>query len=170
MLGDADDVLIADVRSAGGHGDDGCLRAFAAQDADCRQHDHRHHQRRDVAGSALPLISMLMDEEEVRKRLLTRLAQIEEEARISEADRAPVSLDQESVGRLSRLDAMQVQAMALAAQRRRQAEKDRIAAALRRLDEGEFGYCTACGDDIAEGRLQHDPSVALCIGCASERG
>lgn len=109
-----------------------------------------------------------MNEEDARKRLRERLAQLEEEDRISEADRAPVALDQDSVGRLSRMDAMQVQAMALAAQRRRHAEKDRIAAALRRLDQGEFGYCTACGEDIAEGRLQHDPSVAVCITCASE--
>lgn len=108
-----------------------------------------------------------MNEEDARKRLQERLAQLEEEERISEADRAPVSLDQESVGRLSRMDAMQVQAMALAAQRRRHAEKDRIAAALRRLDEGEFGYCAACGEAIAQGRLQHDPSVTLCIGCAA---
>lgn len=87
---------------------------------------------------------------------------------MSEADRAPVTLDQDSVGRLSRMDAMQVQAMALAAQRRRQAERERIAAALRRLDEGEFGFCAACGEPIAEGRLQHDPGAALCIDCASE--
>lgn len=111
-----------------------------------------------------------MDESEARKRLLDRLVQLEEEARISEADRAPVSLDQESVGRLSRMDAIQVQAMALAAERRRQAEKDRIAAALRRLDEGDFGWCTACGEEIAEGRLEHDPSAALCISCASGKG
>ncbi len=110
-----------------------------------------------------------MDEEDARERLLARVTQLEEEDRISEADRAPVSLDQESVGRLSRMDAIQVQAMALAAQRRRQAEKDRIAAALRRLDAGEFGYCTACGEEIAEGRLKHEPSVALCIACASQK-
>ena len=111
-----------------------------------------------------------MDGEDARKRLQVRLAQLEEEERISEADRAPVSLDQESVGRLSRMDAMQVQAMALAAQRRRHTEKDRIGAALRRLDEGEFGYCAACGEEIVEGRLQHDPSAALCISCAAQRG
>ena len=104
-----------------------------------------------------------MDEAVARERLLGRLAQLEEEERISDADRAPVRLDQDSVGRLSRMDAMQVQAMALATQRRRQAEKARIAAALQRLDEREFGYCTACGDDIAGGRLQHDPSLP----CAS---
>ena len=110
-----------------------------------------------------------MDEEHARKRLQDRLAELEEEERISEVDRAPVSLDQESVGRLSRMNAMQVQAMALAAQRRRHAEKGRITAALRRLDQGEFGYCASCGEEIAEGRLRHDPSVALCISCAAQR-
>jgi len=107
-----------------------------------------------------------MDPNEARRRLLARLAELEEEDRISEGDRAPVRLDQDAVGRLSRIDAMQVQAMALAAQRRRQAEKGRIAGALRRLEENEFGYCAACGEEIAERRLRHDPSVALCIACA----
>lgn len=110
-----------------------------------------------------------MQEEEARKRLQARIAELEEEERLSEADRAPVSLDQESVGRLSRMDAIQVQAMALAAQRRRRAEKARIEAAIRRLDLGEFGYCAACGEEIAERRLQHDPSVNMCIICAADR-
>ena len=82
-----------------------------------------------------------MDEETARERLKARLAELHEEERLGEADRAPVTLDQDSVGRLSRIDAMQVQAMALAVQRRRAAEKERIAAALKRLDEGEFGWC-----------------------------
>ena len=111
-----------------------------------------------------------MDQEEARRNLLARLVELEEEDRLSEADRAPVTLDQDSVGRLSRIDAMQVQAMALAAQRRRRAERDRIAAALSRLDEDEFGYCTACGEAIADGRLRHDPSVMLCIACAARQG
>ncbi len=111
-----------------------------------------------------------MDEEDARERLLRRLKQLEEEDRTSEADRAPVSLDQESVGRLSRIDAMQVQAMALAAQRRRSAERDRIFAALRRIDEAEFGWCLACGEEIAGPRLENDPSVALCIQCAAGQG
>ena len=54
---------------------------------------------------------------------------------MSQADRAPVTLDQDSVGRLSRIDAMQVQAMALAQARRRQTERAAIDAALRRIDD-----------------------------------
>jgi DnaK suppressor protein len=96
-----------------------------------------------------------MDATTARERLLQRRAELIEEDRIS-------------VGRLSRIDAMQMQAMALAAQRRRAAERQRIDAALKRLDEGEFGYCLTCGEEIAGARLEHDPSVANCIQCASE--
>lgn len=111
-----------------------------------------------------------MDPGLAQRRLLDRQSQIAEEDRISESDRAPVTLDQDSVGRLSRMDAMQVQAMALATQRRRAAEKERILAALRRIDGDEFGWCVACGEEIAEARLENDPSVSLCIECAAEKG
>ena len=77
-----------------------------------------------------------------------------------------VTLDQQSVGRLSRMDALQQQAMAKAVQTRRNQMHMRIAAALRRIDEGEFGYCVQCGDDIAERRLDLDPSIPICISCA----
>jgi len=108
-----------------------------------------------------------MDEAEARQRLLARLAELAEEDRISAEGRAPVTLEQDSVGRLSRMDALQVQAMALAAERRRAAERKRIEAALARLDEDEWGWCLRCGEEIAAARLAHDPSVTLCVACAS---
>ena len=99
--------------------------------------------------------------------LLARRAELVEEDRISAEGRAPVTLQQDSVGRLSRMDARQQQAMAQAQERRRAAERARIAAALDRIDEGEWGYCVKCGEEIAEKRLAHDPSVARCVGCAT---
>ncbi|GGC29583.1 molecular chaperone DnaK [Novosphingobium marinum] len=108
-----------------------------------------------------------MDEDAARHRLIARREQLDEEDRISAESRAPVALEQDSVGRLSRMDAMQVQAMALAAEKRRAAERQRIVAALVRLDEGEWGWCRTCGEEIAEARLRHDPSASQCVGCAS---
>ncbi len=107
-----------------------------------------------------------MDEEQAKARLLARKVELAEEDRLSVEGRAPVKLEQDSVGRLSRMDAMQVQAMALAAERRRAAERQRIEAALARIEEGEWGWCLTCGEEIAEARLAHDPSVTLCVGCA----
>jgi len=81
-------------------------------------------------------------------------------------DRKPVVLDQQSVGRLSRLDSMQVQAMAKAAESRRAMEIRRIEAALKRIDGEEYGWCVECGDEIAPKRLESDPAAPRCTGCA----
>ena len=110
---------------------------------------------------------MSIDPATFRNPLLQRLAELDEQDRISAKDRDQVTLDQESVGRLSRIDAMQVQAMALAQKRRRKAERAGIAAALQRIEEGEFGYCIECGDQIAEGRLRNNPTVIKCLECAA---
>lgn len=102
-----------------------------------------------------------------RQRLLAELDTLSHEDDKSAEDRDTVMLDQTSVGRLSRMDAMQRQAMAEATYRRRSARKGRVKAALRRLEEGEFGYCVDCGEDIAPKRLDLDPTVPTCVGCAN---
>ncbi len=79
---------------------------------------------------------------------------------------ATVELDQTRVGRLSRMDAMQAQAMSQEARRRRQLELARIEQALQRIDSGAFGFCLQCEEPIAAGRLELDPSIPLCIHCA----
>lgn len=81
-------------------------------------------------------------------------------------DRAPVELDQQSVGRLSRQDSLQVQAMAKAAEARRAQEIRRIDAALRRVEEGEYGWCVECGEVIDARRLEIDPATPRCSACA----
>lgn len=81
-------------------------------------------------------------------------------------DSRPVELDQTRVGRLSRMDALQNQAMAQETERRRHQELERIRSALKRLANGEYGDCLACGEAIAPKRLAFDPSAALCIDCA----
>lgn len=86
---------------------------------------------------------------------------------LTEDDRGPVELDQQSVGRLSRMDAMQVQAMAKAQERQRLVDLQRIDAALRRMADDEYGYCSDCGEEIAEKRLEVDPMATRCISCAS---
>ncbi len=83
------------------------------------------------------------------------------------ASRATVALDQQSVGRLSRMDAMQVQEMAKSQEVRRQLRLQQIDAALHRLDAGDYGCCVICGEDISAKRLEIDPVVARCIDCAA---
>ncbi|MEM7779577.1 MAG: TraR/DksA C4-type zinc finger protein [Pseudomonadota bacterium] len=108
-----------------------------------------------------------MTEEDARAALTARLAELDKEDSANEDSRDTVTLQQDSVGRLSRMDALQQQAMAQATERRRAAERQRIKAAFQRIEDGEWGYCVTCGEEIAEARLRNDPSVAVCIGCAS---
>lgn len=84
----------------------------------------------------------------------------------TEDDSAPVELDQQSTGRLTRMDAIRSQAMASEARRRREIRCQQIDAALKRIDEGEFGWCLECGEFIGEGRLDADPVFHLCVQCA----
>lgn len=100
--------------------------------------------------------------------LLELRAELERVTASSEDASAVVELDQTKVGRLSRMDAMQAQAMAQASNERREDMLRRIDAALERLDNDEFGYCLACGDEIDPRRLEFDPTVLLCVACASK--
>ena len=101
-----------------------------------------------------------------RSKLEAEIAELRALSDSSKQSRAPVTLDQQSVGRLSRMDAMQQQSMDLAKEERRAQRLTVLAAALRRMDEDEFGYCLKCGDDISEARLDIDPAVTLCVDCA----
>ena len=95
------------------------------------------------------------------KQELTRLAET------SEDGRQPVELDQTAVGRLSRMDALQGQAMALEQARRRELEIKRIDAALQRIEDGTYGYCLSCDEEIEAKRLELDPTTPTCISCAA---
>lgn len=103
---------------------------------------------------------------EIRGRLLEKIERLQEQGDATTGERSIVVLDQQSVGRLSRMDALQQQAMANATHLRRKTEIMRTKSAIARLDEGEFGYCTDCGEKIASARLKHDPSLPLCLDCA----
>ena len=80
----------------------------------------------------------------------------------------PVELDQARVGRLSRMDSMQQQAMAQELDRRRDIHLKRIEGAYQRLETGSYGRCSICQTPIEEARLAFDPTVFFCQACASK--
>ena len=102
-----------------------------------------------------------------KKILLSELQDITDISLKTEKDRAPVELDQQATGRLSRMDAMQQQSMDTAKEVRRIERIKLIKAALKRLEEGDYGYCLNCDATISNGRLRLDPSFSLCIDCAN---
>lgn len=107
------------------------------------------------------------DQARIRAQIMATLADLNRDDALGLSGQATVELDQQAVGRLSRMDALQNQAMAKAGHARRQVLRQRLAAALARMDAGEFGYCEDCGEDIALGRLEIDPAATRCVSCAN---
>jgi len=111
---------------------------------------------------------MTIDLGKMRERLIELRAELESVAATGDDSAAVVELDQSKVGRLSRMDAMQAQAMAKASTRRREQALREIRAALQRIDDEDYGLCVDCAEPINPGRLQFDPAVLRCIDCASK--
>ncbi|MCE9682482.1 TraR/DksA family transcriptional regulator [Halomonas alkalisoli] len=107
-----------------------------------------------------------LDMSAVVERLETLHVELIEESQSSSGARDTVMLDQTAVGRLSRMDAMQGQAMAKAEEERRQLALRRIQSALTRIERGEYGECIECGEWISKKRLEWDPLALKCIDCA----
>jgi DnaK suppressor protein len=112
-----------------------------------------------------------MTDTELEKFRATLLEQRQDLMRLGDSAKDSVDtveLDQSSVGRLSRMDALQSQAMAQENKRRREVQLVRIQAALERLETGDYGYCASCGEEISPRRLEVDPANPFCIACASK--
>lgn len=105
--------------------------------------------------------------ERYRPRLEAEGAALHAASNSSSETRKPVELDQQMVGRLSRMDALQGQALAQGLEARRAGRLKAIGVALARIEEAEFGFCEDCGDFIGAGRLDADPCVTRCVACAS---
>ena len=112
-----------------------------------------------------------MDEDQetaFRTRLEERKVQLLASAQVNEDAAKTVELDQTRQGRLSRMDALQGQAMSIAAKNRRELELKKIETALARIEEGDYGYCLQCGNEIAVKRLEFELTADHCISCAEK--
>jgi DnaK suppressor protein len=104
---------------------------------------------------------------DMKQRLFAMREELQDIADTGDDPAAVVQLDQSKVGRLSRMDALQAQAMAKASGERRALQLREIDAALRRIDDGSYGDCERCEEPINPRRLDADPTARLCIDCAS---
>ncbi len=109
---------------------------------------------------------MTIDLEKARARLQEKQIELEALSQLSKEARDIVELDQQAVGRLSRMDAMQQQAMAEAQERTRNLDLTWIEMANRRLTDDDYGYCVNCDDEIPDARLAIDPMAERCVKCA----
>ena len=112
---------------------------------------------------------MTVDLNRYRGRLLADLEASREALKNAAQSAKTVVLDQTSVGRLSRMDALQQQAMAQGMSLRLERRIQGLLAALARIDAGTYGQCCECGDDLPEARLEGDPAAVFCAACLRAR-
>ncbi len=114
---------------------------------------------------------MLMDElseeqaEGLKVRLRELVGELERALRASASSAKPVVLDQSSVGRLSRMDAMQQQAMAKATRAKAELRVGQCKRALSAFDRNEYGLCRKCEEPIGYRRLEAKPEAPFCVEC-----
>jgi len=77
----------------------------------------------------------------------------------------PVKLDQSAVGRVSRMDAIQGQAMAKATRQGMERQLAQCNAALQASLRGEYGFCRSCEEPIGWRRLNAKPESPFCLEC-----
>lgn len=82
----------------------------------------------------------------------------------SSADAKPVDLGL-SIGRLSRVDALQQQHMAMARRQRVEVQLQQVRSALSRMKSGTYGACIKCGEPIEFARLKARPETPVCRDC-----
>jgi DnaK suppressor protein len=106
--------------------------------------------------------------ERLRQRLESRADELRTSIAAAEQADVPISPDS-SLGRLTRVDALQAQQMAQALVQRNREELARVSRALERVASGDYGACARCGEDIADARLQAVPDAVICRDCAEKR-
>ncbi|HEX8693569.1 MAG TPA: TraR/DksA C4-type zinc finger protein [Longimicrobium sp.] len=104
--------------------------------------------------------------EAIRAELLRTLGKLERSLKISGENGKVRDLEQDTVGRLSRIDAIQNQGLTQNLEERERAQLRKVADALRRLEDGTYGACSSCGGSIPFERLLVFPETLACTACA----
>lgn len=109
----------------------------------------------------------MIDETKCSDRLKERQQQLREQLKAIEQSARPVDLGG-AFGRLSRMDAMQQQQMALSSKKQIETNLALVEQALKRLSAGEYGVCLKCEGPINEKRLQAKPEAPFCTRCQGQ--
>ncbi len=106
---------------------------------------------------------------ELQRDLQTLQRELEQSLADTASAARPVELDQPTMGRLSRMDAIQQQKMLEANRMAMKSRMQLVGAALGRLNEDDYGDCMSCGESIAYSRLKARPESVFCVGCQTLR-
>ena len=112
-----------------------------------------------------------MDSEQVRPRLTEERARLEGLRDDFVTQGLTAESEEDSLSELSSVDQHQADVGTetfhreadLSILERVEAELDEVEHALRRLDDGTYGTCEACGKPIGEARLEAQPAARFCL-------
>src|SRR4051812_13958140 len=102
----------------------------------------------------------------VREELMRSLTKLERSLKISGQSAKPRDLEQDTVGRLSRIDAIQNAGLTANLEERERSQLRQVLEALRRIEEGTYGACNGCGGPIPFERLLVFPETRSCTACS----
>lgn len=91
------------------------------------------------------------------------------EGHLGQVDPSQASITPDNaIGRLTRMEAIQAQQMASAGRHRLKKRLQQIKRALEQIEQGDYGTCVRCGEEIPRGRLEIKPESRLCVSCAQQ--
>lgn len=103
----------------------------------------------------------------LRGEIERQLERLERSMRVTDEGLKPVELNPAAVGRLSRIDELQNQALLKNLHEREQIKLGGLLKALRRMEKGVYGRCVECGGEIPVDRLLVFPEASTCVGCSA---
>lgn len=103
---------------------------------------------------------------DLKKRIVALIAEGEEEIKLLEEHVKPVS-PENSLGRISRMDAINNKGVAEASMRSKKAKLSKLKVALLHIEKEDFGICSNCKKSIQPARLMYMPESTQCVRCAS---
>ncbi|MFT4815857.1 MAG: DnaK suppressor protein [Pseudohongiellaceae bacterium] len=106
--------------------------------------------------------------QELRSLLQANKTKLEQQLLDAESATGVVTLDQSTVGRVSRVDAMQQQSMAVSTRAKAESTLRKVLIALKRIDREDFGYCGQCDEPIQFNRLKVQPQASHCLKCQDQ--
>ena len=110
-----------------------------------------------------------MDKQEradLKEKIISEITKAEFEIKEMEKMAQPIT-PENSIGRVSRMDAINNKSVVDAALRTKRSKLTKLHVALNKIDEDGFGNCAMCNQPIQALRLMFMPESTRCVRCAS---
>lgn len=107
-----------------------------------------------------------INRKELKKKIEAEILKTEGEIREVEKLTQPIT-PENSIGRVSRMDAINNKSVMEAALRTKKSKLTKLKIALAKIEETNFGLCAMCNHPIQSMRLMYMPESTRCVRCAS---